>query len=469
MLWAGLAVALASSSLALADCNPAIQVEIDRIDQDNWQIRYNFDQPHTRWAFVRSGDDYRNARWTVTDQHVELSRTADLDYLTSAQPVDQISIELSHRDHPVLFDNQSFLSLSDDAIAIYTGQFMLAGVCEDAAPAVDDLQAAAHLFRFDTRLNETVLVHGALTDAVAGHTFNPQLGAYALFGAGSTSSDEDTEVFIADTIPARMSGVVSAALEDAISRLHRALGHELPVRPVLILAERTDVGDGIAFRGGVLDNQVAIEVGGGLLLSEDASMQAMVDRFVTRLMAHEAVHLWNGDLVTNAQLNESWMHEGSADLLSWMALMQAGEVDQDFLQERLSRALNGCIGELESGPLSAAIERGRYGAHYSCGVLMNWCAGFSINSQDPGAGLFRLWSDLIARGLGQPDAVYTVEDFHAVLSRLGGRGQMAAWNARLRNDSLDDPAEFLVDGLANAGWTVSGEAGGYTVVLSPTP
>ncbi|WP_300530278.1 M1 family aminopeptidase [Maricaulis sp.] len=455
--------------MALADCNPGVEVEIERVDRDNWQIRYHFDQPHARWAFMRSGDDFRTARWTVTGDHVALSRSANIDYLTAGQPVDQITIELSHRDHPVLFDNQSFLPLGGEAIAIYTGQFMLAGVCEDDVPSADDLRAAEHRFRFDSRLQETVLVHGGPSTASDSHVFNPQIGAFALFGTAHQSVDAATAVFVADTIPARMSQVVSAALEDAIAGIERALGQALPVQPVLILAERTDVGDGIAFRGGVLDNQVAIEVGGGRLFSDDPAMQDMVDRFVTRLMVHEAVHLWNGDLVTNAQLNEAWMHEGSADLLSWFALIDAGLIDQEFLQERLSRALNGCIGELEGGPLDAAIERGRYGAHYSCGVLMNWRAGFSIRPTDPSAGLSQLWSELIARGLEHSDRLYTVEDFHAVLVSLGADARLAAWIDSVRQSDLDDPAGFVLPGLADAGWVISGEPGAYRVALSPTP
>ena len=461
----GLILAAASSGTVWAQCDSDVSVEVERLALDDWQVSYRFDAAFDRFAFLRTGDDYRSARSQVGTPGVFLERMDDVDYLTAEAPVEVITIRMSSQDHPVVYDNQSFLDLGGGGRAIYTGQLQVRAVCDDQADAPDQAPPAHH-FAFSSRLGEPVLVHGEPAGPDERHTFNELLGAYALYGATPVEVGAGTRIVVADSLPERMPGVIVEALEDSLQVLASSFEQPLETPPVLMLVERTDVGGGIAFRTGVLDNQIAVEIGGGTLFSEVPDLMGRVDRFVSRLMVHEAVHLWNGGVVTNAEVTESWMHEGSADLLSWLSLLEQGLIDQDYLETGMTRAFNECAADLEHGPLVDAISRGRYITHYRCGALMNFVVGHAVDTEDVTSGLFRFWAELIRRGRENDGHVYSSADYFEVMEAFDVSSAVRAWMDSIREDPLDDPTGFLVPSLRHSGWAVVEGEDGYRLTLA---
>lgn len=461
----GVILAVASSGAVWAQCESDVSVQVERLALSDWQVSYRFDGVFDRFAFLRTGDDYRSARWQVTTPAVTLQRVEDVDYLIAEMPVETITVRFSSLDHPVVYDNQSFLDLGGDARGIYTGQLQVRAVCDDQVGGPEQAPPT-HRFDFSSRLEEPVLVHGEPVAPGDTHTFNEQLGAYALYGATPIEVGAGTRIIVADTLPDRMPGVIVEALEGSLQVLASSLEHSLETPPVLMLAERTDVGSGIAFRTGVLDNQIAVEIGGGRLFSDDPNMMGRVDRFVSRLMVHEAVHLWNGGVVTNSEVLESWMHEGSADLLSWLSLMERGLIDQDYFEGRMTLAFNQCASDLENGPLVEALSRGRYNTYYGCGAMMNLVVGHAVDAEDMSRGLFGFWAELIRRGRANEDQTYSTREYFELMDEAGVPASIRAWMDSVRLEQLENPAQVLSGPLETAGWRVENGEDGYRLTLA---
>jgi len=464
-LTSGLILAVVSSGAVWAQCESDVSVAVDRLARHDWEVSYRFDVASDRFAFLRTGDDYRSARWQVTTPGVTLERTGDVDYFVAEWPVDNVTVRFSSLDHPSVYDNQSFLLLGGDGIGIYTGQLQVRAVCgQDASDG--ETQSPDHRFAFSSHLDEPVLVHGVPSSPDRTHAFNELIGAYALYGAVPVEVGAGTRIVVSDTLPDRMPAVIVEALEGSLETLAVAFEHRLEVSPVLMLVERTDVGDGIAFRTGVLDNQIAVEIGGGMLFSDDPDRMARVNRFVSRLMVHEAVHLWNGGVVSNADVLDSWMHEGSADLLSWFSLLEQGLIDQEYLQGRMSLAFNQCASDLENGPLVEALSRGRYNTHYGCGALMQLVVGHAVDEEDAAAGLFRFWAELIRRGQQNEAQTYTTDVYFPLMHEFEVPASVRTWIDAIRLEQLDNPASFLTPPLQAAGWLVEPGENGYRLSLS---
>lgn len=119
----GLILAAASSGTVWAQCDSDVSVEVERLALDDWQVSYRFDAAFDRFAFLRTGDDYRSARWQVGTPGVSLERMDDVDYLTAETPVEVITIRMSSQDHPVVYDNQSFLDLGGAVARSIRGSF----------------------------------------------------------------------------------------------------------------------------------------------------------------------------------------------------------------------------------------------------------------------------------------------------------------------------------------------------------
>jgi len=380
-------------------------------------------------------------------------------------PVETVTVRFSSLDHPTVYDNQSFLNLGGDSIGIYTGQLQLRPVCGGEVGEGDPVPPY-HRFAFISHLDEPVLVHGQPSYPDDQHAFNELLGAYAMYGAMPVEVGSGTRIVVSDTLPERMPSVIVHALEGSLETLAGSFEHRLETPPVLMLVERADVGSGIAFRTGVLDNQIAVEIGGDQLFSDDPDMMRRVDQFVSRLMVHEAVHLWNGGVVTNSEVLESWMHEGSADLLSWLSLLEQGLIDQAYREGRMTLAFNQCASDLENGPLVEALSRCRYDTYYGCGALMNLVVGHAVDVEDMSRGLFGFWAELIRRGLANEGQSYSTREYFELMDEAGVPASIRAWMDRVRLEALENPAEVLSGPLETAGWRVENSEDGYRLTLT---
>ncbi|MBO6796643.1 hypothetical protein [Maricaulis sp.] len=55
----GVILAAASSGAVWAQCESDISVKVERLALNDWQVSYRFDRDFDRFAFMRTGDDYR--------------------------------------------------------------------------------------------------------------------------------------------------------------------------------------------------------------------------------------------------------------------------------------------------------------------------------------------------------------------------------------------------------------------------
>ncbi|HYI47890.1 MAG TPA: hypothetical protein VEX35_05435 [Allosphingosinicella sp.] len=210
-------------------------------------------------------------------------------------------------------------------------------------------------------------------------------------------------------LAASLRGRTAALLDFYTHRLRRRLGF----RPLIVMtyAERAPRPELAGFRGDVTANGVILLRFRGA--APDPGEDAARGR-VTGFLAHELFHLWNGRS-DDHPANEAWLHEGSAEYYSWLAVaaLWPGEIS---LERNLQNALNGCMAFL--GPRALlALEAEQAGLRYPCGAIAQWLADAGTRGASGGRRTgFDLWARLLRGGPGERG--YTLAGFRAAADAL---------------------------------------------------
>lgn len=207
--------------------------------------------------------------------------------------------------------------------------------------------------------------------------------------------------------PPTLPNPLRAALRERATALlgyySKRLGQPPPQAPVLVAsydAQNADAG----FVGDVTPNGV-------VLLQLTAALKDGVGgsgSFLSRFLAHEFFHLWNGATYRDtAGLNGHWLREGSAEYASWLAaeaLWPKGE----SLEERVTAQLPFCIGTLGSDALVELEDQRSQTSRYSCGAITQWLADVAIRKAGRGD-VLDLWAELLGRPRGYDVGAFETE------------------------------------------------------------
>jgi hypothetical protein len=202
-----------------------------------------------------------------------------------------------------------------------------------------------------------------------------------------------------------------ARLNDGLPRLfadYTALtGYEPERRPTVFFSfERARDPNSTTWKGGTLPGIIQLHVEAAADAKED---RALEERFF-KFLAHEAAHMWNGQLFHNPDRDQSWMHEGGADAFAWRALRRAHVIDDDELAARQAGDLNECLAAVGSEALDDAEREGDFKAVYACGSALAWLTEAAVHRRDESADLFAFWKALFhaaeAHGRSYDESLY---------------------------------------------------------------
>jgi hypothetical protein len=244
---------------------------------------------------------------------------------------------------------------------------------------------------------------------------------------GAIDLEQGTYIYIGHRQPVETSALLAiidnaapawlrAHLEDSMAEMFAYLKDRLgPLdveKPSLLATFRTLDGGSVSFGGGVVATQLVIDMGLGVEVSDTPGARL----FLARFFAHEAVHLWNNGRVTHRNGDQAWMHEGGANALAWLGLLDLELTDRQRVKSLFESAARDCAESLASGPLVDAGRRGDFQAYYDCGAMMALATHGAMAQRN--LDLFDFWRLLMDTAL-RGDGSYDESDYITVLSDHG--------------------------------------------------
>jgi hypothetical protein len=442
---------LLSLATCTAACGPVSDgpegtVVLERADRPGiWRATYELATPTRELRFERPAAFYRERVWTVVTPGWEMAREGDEQVLassSSASAGDRIVVEFPEYTDVLAKEYEFFQSFTDGSVAVYTGHLYV-------TPEQDaDASGAAALRRVELvpGPDEHVVVRGEVRQDRFVWRDEAGDGTYAYFGAIRPLETDEMVAIVDPGAPPWLVEQMNAMLPELFATYTERFAEALPWKPVVIFNFEDVEMDGLSSGGGTLTGLVQMTAqGAGWHQATPESAEQLL-----YLIAHEAAHLWNGQLHAYKDPSDSWMHEGSADAFADLALEQAGRIDASRLTERRTDALNQCVSGLVPGALSESAARRQYRSYYACGnVIALWSAAAVSDSAESPERLFEIWRTLFERS-GE-DGRYDRETYFEALAELGARPAAVAALREFVDATHEDPVSAVSELMERVG------------------
>lgn len=441
-LLAALLTGCASSRPAVEVLPPYIVLE-KAPEEGFWQATWHFAAPTRELRFEREGAGFRAKVFESLTPGYRMERDGAVEVLrTDGEPVSTLRVRFREFDVAVPKEYAFFQKFSDGSVAIYTGHL----VARAAETGADDCKECfIRRFRLHAPEGSSVLLEGRFVGREAFWEDRHGQGTYAYLG-GIDPIETAEMISIVDTaVPDWLEAETRVALPRLFAMYSERFGVPLPERPTILFNYIDSGHSGYTNAGGTLPGQIILTLDGAAW--QERSDEAL--KLLFHFLAHEAVHLWNGQVVHYEGNADSWMHEGSADAFAQRTLLELGIIDADAFLGYQTTALNECRKGLGGVPLRRASANAAFGLYYSCGNLIALLTEAMSAERD----LFAFWKRLIERVID--DGKYDAEDYFATMSASGiGAASIAKLRAFIETSSDGDD---LVAMLRTSGIVVAEE------------
>ncbi|MCM2315408.1 MAG: hypothetical protein NDJ92_09695 [Thermoanaerobaculia bacterium] len=434
-----LAGGCASVPVAEPPARPFITLESEA-GSPYWRATWHLAEPATELVFERRAAEFRRGVFEVLTPGFTLEKRGDREVLrTSGAPSRTITVRFPVYTRWLEKEYEFFRTFSDGSVSIYTGHLLARPVTDG-----DDCgECVIRAYRLVGPPGVPVVVDGRVHASPMAWFYDEGQGTYVYIGAIEPVETPEMILVVDPALPDWLEDETKRALPRLFSLYSERFGVVLPVRPTVLFNYVEGESSGHSSGGGVLPGMIQLTAEGRAW--GERSDDAM--RHLFHFLAHEAVHLWNGQVVNYPDSEDSWMHEGSADALAERTLLELGLIDEARFLEYQSAALNECRRGLAGFPLREAGEREAFDLYYSCGNAL----ALATERLSGGDDLFGFWRRLIGRAL--ESRTYGADDYFAVLESLGaGVADIGAMRAFVESGAR--PGD-IVDLLSRAGVAVA--------------
>lgn len=372
--------ALAVSAAAAAGCSAepgdgTIGVTAIELRQSGnapeWAVRYRLARPATTVVFPRNAVLYRAAKWQLPEEfEIVLEPGRDAAGVVSDEHAPREA--LRRRDGqpfasfeaaiPTLFDTwpneypQNY-SFTDGSVLFYTGHLVVEALAD---------RNASHTLTLVAADGGPVIVRGQRAVGSVRVPDPGDNGVFAFFGAIEPVRSANFVGVIDPGLPRWLASALGDHLPGAFDYFAERFDRPLPRTPAVYVNFQPGDFEAMHFKGGALDDATfSLSLVGDAWRDADPGMRHAVPLHIV----HEAVHLWNLRLATGERIG-SWMHEGGAELMSWLALRETGYLSEADYGGLVCGAARECSSDLDSRSLHAAEQAGDLTLSYACGALI---------------------------------------------------------------------------------------------------
>ena len=407
-------VLLSGGGPDVAGGQPTPHVAMQRLEDGRWRATWELAEPAPVLRFDRPAQFYREHVWTIVTEGYRFGRTRGwqvLEVEPGATPRATITVEFPEYTQHIPKEYELFQPFGDGAVALYTGHFY----ASPRGAGVTD-STVIRTIRLTPPPGARAIVRGEIREGPFDWSDAIGDGTYVYLGTTDPIETEDLVAIVDAHVPAWLGEEMYRRLPELFAAYARRLEASLPWKPLVFYSFDAAEAPGLSSSGGTLTGliQMTLSGTGWLEQSPGATEHAL------QFLAHEAAHLWNGQLVTSAGGGASWMHEGAADAMARDLLLAFGVIDLDGHRAGREAALNQCFTALAlgDGPIATAHERGAFRLFYDCGEVMALWTDAALRRVNADADLFTFWRDLIhaARAGG---GTYDVGMYFRVLADRG--------------------------------------------------
>ncbi len=363
----------------------ALITNITKTEVGDWFLEYQSVEPVKSIQLAITPDRSRASRWRLTDNQFLLIQINGRDIITRRdnKAFSQVSLKLTPTYIHLHKYYAPFSPYSNGGMLIHSARFFAcANICSD----------------YENSWYLTLTVPDSDKVYLHGKSFT-----------GKTSwwdSNDGTNFYVGKQLGKKEKGYISVidqglplfiknSLDDFFPKMMSMLEHDygkLISTPMLFASFGKTSQSNYGRQGGVLPHQVFMHWYGNIP-SLDKN-----DRFeVTWFFAHEAAHLYQGQISALSGEENAWLQEGHAEYLAMLLVQQLMPDSESLTARKLNQASTQCKQSLEEARLSQAAKTSNYQLFYQCGLFI---FDFIAKHTQPGYQLSDIWRDFISSSKG---------------------------------------------------------------------
>lgn len=405
-----LAIAVVLVLFSNSSYSKGISTTIEKIDARLWSVTFQASKPVSRIAFQRNPDGSRVNRWRPEDNNFKLIFDDGKEFILrkDGSKFIETKLFLTPTHHRFVKDYAAFSPFSDGGALIHSGRFF---ACEnDCETSENEWSLSINVPR-----GEHIILNGELFEANV--SWSSSNSGEKLYVGVQKPIVTNGFVSIVDTnLPEKLKNSFDAYIPELTAYFEAKLGAvSSSIKPTLYVSYSPTKGPSI--RGGVLPGQIFIH-----LDDDDLEKFSSNEIFLNDLLwtlAHEIAHYFQGFGALKIESNESWIHEGHAEILAYDAISHLYPSLEKYIDIRARGFEEKCIKALEVTSLNDAASTGQFGAYYACGFLIYKAASDSgEREQELGTNPYKLWNDFSS--VSRKDKKTSEQIFIEVLTELRG-------------------------------------------------
>ena len=425
----------------------SVEVTVEHLGRrGGFRVQWRLPQPARVLIFQRDGAG-RETQWHPRTEGVAFVKRNGIEILESKIPRRDFAVEIDEVFVETAGNYPVMIPFSDGGIVFFTDHLRVSWLnclfkCSDAEIQTRSLAAAPMAARFHAGPDEFVIANDRVSRTMI-MTAPSNSGMVVYFGPQEPIHGFGFSFIVDENLPLWVRKELQKTFPRLLQHYSRRLNIPLPWRPLVFVPYLAGPRMARAsFSGSVVGSKVVLGLFGDRWKNPDAE----TGTDFTRLMAHESFHLWNASLYRSiATRGGEWLHEGSADAMSALALLELGLIDRLAFIEMHREALNRCALSLSGGSLTDPPKPWTLRAPYDCGAVMQWLLERAL--REVNEDLWKFWLSVFATASGA-SGIYTHDDFFRLAREFAGETyaplveQMRRLGSGELRGSFDDPQEI---------------------------
>lgn len=355
-----------------------VKITIERDFKTNlWKVEYSFVSPVESIIFKRSADLFRKDHFKLIGSNFEFATINQKEVIRRKDQKKFSKVKFTHESRFKRFSKDYELNIRFGGrnTLFYTGHYLLKG------------DSYEHIFDLINKNQNQIVIDGKTqSDELVTWSNKSQKGHYIYWGTTSPKQSESIMMMMDRNIPKWIVSEVETKMPKIFEYYAKNFRYNLNFRPTLFLNYTNRDELKLERFGNSLPGQLQMSLSGALWKIKDSeNMEALF-----HLMAHEAAHLWNSQEFKNKG-EDSWMHEGSAEMFALKALRDFKIISVDRYEELINKSLIGCILNLNDElPVAGSKSQKNHRVSYNCGLVISLLTENTIKDGD----IFNFWGEL---------------------------------------------------------------------------
>jgi hypothetical protein len=426
-------------SIASADVSSGVDIDVVKSKIGEWSLSYKAEDTVKKLGFMRNPDQSRIERWRPVSDEFVISYIEGEEYILrkDGKGFSQVQLTLTPTYKNLSKDYGPFSPFSDGGMLIYSGRLF---ACMDSCSE----EINSWNISLTVPDDEHIIVNDTVHSSFAKWQDNDS-GKNIYVGKQKPIVTDSVIAVIDSGLPRRIKVSLNNDIPKLMTYFEQRLGKLVGIKPTLF-ASYANI-NGTSSQGGTLPNQIFMHWN-----SNDLEAKVRDEKFIKQtswFFAHEVAHLYqrssSGQLY--AESNQSWMHEGNADYLASLALLDLYPESKQYVDAKIKRFRGYCIKGLERFPLIEAAEKGEFGLYYTCGLLIHRAIDrVAKSNSDSKQDIYSVWNEF--RNRVEKGAEIGDKTFLSVVDEYASK-ELSELVKQLVEQKLKSPANAL-DKLAHS-------------------